>query len=120
GKIHLSPDRTAIWDPKGKEIFKYQGKGDPNPYQTEHDVLFAAVSNGEYKFWDAERGAKSTMTSILGRLATYSGKVVTWDEAFKSDIKLAPDTFTWETEPKSKADANGMYPAAIPGKTKVV
>jgi len=30
------------------------------------------------------------MTAIFGRMATYSGKLVTWDEAVKSDLTLRP------------------------------
>ncbi len=54
-----------------------------NPYQTEHDELFEAIAKGEYKFADAENGAKATMTAIMGRMATYSGEVMEWDKAFK-------------------------------------
>src|SRR5688572_19530331 len=70
-----------IKDNKGKVLYQFDKKSENNPYQTEHDELFAAIAKGEYKFADAELGAKSTMTSILGRLATYSGQVVEWDAA---------------------------------------
>ena len=63
------------------------------PYQTEHDELFAAVAKGEYKFDNAEYGAHSTMTSILGRMATYSGQVIEWDKAINSGIDLHPKTY---------------------------
>ena len=59
-----------------------------NPYQTEHDELWATVAAGEYKFADAENAAKSTMTAIMGRYATYSGKVVTWEEALNGTTVL--------------------------------
>ena len=72
GKIHCG--QGTITDAKGKSIFQFDTKKENEPYQTEHDELFAAIAKGEYKFADAERGAKSTMTSILGRMATYSGQ----------------------------------------------
>ncbi|NJM26089.1 MAG: Gfo/Idh/MocA family oxidoreductase, partial [Bacteroidia bacterium] len=56
----------------GKTLYAFNRKTENDPYQTEHDELFAALAKGEYKFADAENGAKSTMTSILGRMATYS------------------------------------------------
>ncbi|MBL7814342.1 MAG: Gfo/Idh/MocA family oxidoreductase [Saprospiraceae bacterium] len=102
----------------GKVIYKHEGKGDPNPYQVEHDELFEAIAKGEYRFADAENGAKSTMTSILGRMATYSGQVIEWDKAINSGISLQPAAYDWQTNPPILPDANGMYPAAIPGKTK--
>ncbi len=58
------------------------------------------------------------MTAILGRMATYSGKLVTWDEAVKSDLTYAPDRIAWDATPRSKAKADGSYPCAMPGITK--
>lgn len=103
---------------KGKVIYQHEGKNDPNPYQVEHDELFAAIAKNEYKFTDTENGAKSTMTSILGRMATYSGQVVEWDKAINSGLNIMPSTFAWDAMPPILPDANGMYAAAVPGKTK--
>jgi predicted dehydrogenase len=103
---------------KGKSLYKYDKKGENNPYQTEHDELFAAVAKGEYKFADAENGAKSTMTAIMGRLATYTGEVIDWDKALNSGINIMPSTFAWDAQPPIKPDANGFYPVATPGVTK--
>jgi myo-inositol 2-dehydrogenase/D-chiro-inositol 1-dehydrogenase len=36
-------------------------------------------------------GAESTLTSILGRMAAYEGRVVTWDEMMKSKARLRAD-----------------------------
>jgi predicted dehydrogenase len=121
GKIFLDSNNIGkIWDHKGKVLVNYEGKGDPNPYQTEHDELFAAITAGQYKFSDAENGAKSTMTAILGRYASYSGNVVTWDEALNSEISLMPDRLAWDALPKVLPNFDGTYPYAIPGVTKVV
>lgn len=113
-------DAGHITDYKGNTLFKHNGSKDPNPYQVEHDELFEAIAKGQYKFADAENGAKSTMTSILGRMATYSGQVITWDKAINSGLDLAPKTFAWDADMPLKPDANGLYPVAIPGKTKFV
>ena len=58
------------------------------------------------------------MTAILGRMAAYSGKLVTWDEAVKSDLAYAPDRIAWDAAPRSKPGADGIYPCAMPGITK--
>lgn len=121
GKVYLSANNSGIlWDPSGKELFSHPTKNNRNPYQTEHDELFEAIAKGEYKFQDAERGAISTFTGIIGRLATYSGKVLKWDEALASDISLMPDELSWDALPKVLPDENGLYPYAQPGKTKVI
>jgi predicted dehydrogenase len=103
---------------KDKTLYKFDKKTENNPYQTEHDELFAAIAKGEYKFADAENGAKATMTSILGRMATYSGEVIEWDKALNSGINLQPAKYAWDAEPPVKPDANGFYPIATPGVTK--
>jgi hypothetical protein len=57
GKIHCGA--ANITDASGKVIYQFDLKnGEPDPYQTEHDELFAAIAKGEYKFADAENGAK--------------------------------------------------------------
>lgn len=120
GKAYFGSNSGKLWDHKGNVIFNYDGKGDPNPYQAEHDELFAAVAEKQFKFADAENAAKSTMTAIMGRYATYSGDKVKLDDALNSDINLMPDRFAWDAMPKILPDANGNYPHAIPGVSKVV
>ncbi|MEN9364225.1 MAG: hypothetical protein RI903_1534 [Bacteroidota bacterium] len=117
GKVHF--DAAKIFDHKGNVQYAFDKKTkENNPYQTEHDELWATVAAGEYKFADAENGAYSTMTSILGRMATYSGQVIEWDKAINSGINIAPSTFSWDADMPSKPDANGLYSVAVPGKTK--
>jgi myo-inositol 2-dehydrogenase/D-chiro-inositol 1-dehydrogenase len=121
GKVYLSANNSGIlWDHKGKEIYNHNTKGNANPYQTEHDELFAAISKNEFKFWDAERVAKSSLTAIMGRYATYSGEVIKWDDALKAENSLFPERLAWDAKPKILPDENGFYPVARPGKTKVL
>jgi predicted dehydrogenase len=116
GKVFFNDAR--ITDLKGKTIYQFDKKQENQPYQAEHDELFAAVAKGEYKFWDAERGAKSTMTSILGRMATYSGQLVNWDKAINSGINLHPSTYAWDAKMPNMPDSEGLYAVAVPGVTK--
>ncbi len=60
------------------------------------------------------------MTAIFGRMCTYSGKELTWDEALNSKISLLPDELSFAATPKSLPGADGMYQVALPGLTKVV
>lgn len=102
----------------GKNLYKFDKKSENNPYQSEHDELFAAIAKGEYKFDDTENGAKATLTSIMGRMATYSGQVMEWDKVLNSGISIMPAKFAWDAEPPVKPDADGFYPVATPGVTK--
>jgi predicted dehydrogenase len=104
---------------RGSNQWRFKREGIRDPYQQEHDELFAAIRNNT-TLNNADYGATSTMTAILGRLATYSGKMVEWDAAMKSDITLFPDKLAWDATPKVLPDASGMYPRAVPGHTVVV
>lgn len=66
-----------------------------NMYQVEHDELFAGIragkplNNGEYM-------AKSTLLAIMGRMATYTGQEITWEQAMNSVQDLSPERYAWD------------------------
>ncbi|MDB5249982.1 MAG: oxidoreductase domain protein [Segetibacter sp.] len=116
GKVFF--DQARITDLKGNVIYQFDKKKENRPYQAEHDELFAAIAKGEYKFWDTERGAKSTMTSILGRMATYSGQEIAWEKAINSGVNLQPATYAWDAKMPNMPNSDGLYAVAVPGVTK--
>jgi hypothetical protein len=67
-------------------------------YQNEHNELFASIRSGK-PINDGERMAKSTLMAILGRMATYTGKVITWDQAMNSREDLSPAKYDWCSMP---------------------
>jgi predicted dehydrogenase len=113
-----SSNKALLRDYLAGDTYTHNGDDDKNPFQLEHDALFSAIRSGDY-INDAEYGAKSTMTAIMGRMATYTGKVITWEEAMKSDHQLVPDeeTLTWKSIPPAVLDAQGNYPVPVPGET---
>ncbi|HPW61362.1 MAG TPA: Gfo/Idh/MocA family oxidoreductase [Cyclobacteriaceae bacterium] len=115
GKIYCGSGN--ITDRKGKVLYQFDRTKENNPYQTEHDELFAAIAKKEYKFDDTENGAKSTMTAILGRLATYTGQVVEFDKALNSGMSIMPTKFDFNALPSILPNADGNYPVAVPGTT---
>jgi len=117
-KGNIQCGAANIVDRTGKVLYQYEKKDENNPYQTEHDELFEVIAKGEYKFADAENGAKSTMTSILGRMATYSGQVIEWDKAINSGISIMPKTFDWNAMPPTVPNEDGYYEIPVPGKLK--
>jgi predicted dehydrogenase len=116
GKIYC--DAARITDLRGKTIFQFDKSKERNPYQTEHDELFAAIAKGEYKYADAENGAYSTMTSILGRMATYSGQIIDWDKAINSGLNLHPSVYAFDAAAPVNPGPDGFYPVPVPGVTK--
>ena len=113
--------KGEMTDLDGNIKYKYPNKWneDPNPYQVEHDKLFQSIRNNEV-INDVEYGAKSTMTAIMGRMATYTGKKITWDQAINSKEMLVPNNLTWNSTPPTLPDDNGKYLVAIPGKTQFI
>jgi myo-inositol 2-dehydrogenase / D-chiro-inositol 1-dehydrogenase len=88
-------------------------------FPLEHDELFNAIREGK-PFNEAEYGAHSTMTAILGRMATYSGKMLQWDDALNSKIDYFPEQLAWDAEPSVKPGPDGWYANPVPGTTKVI
>lgn len=85
-------------------------------YQLEHDTFFENIRTGGYRN-DAEYAAQSTMMAVMGRMATYTGQVITWEQVMNSQENLVPDDLTWDTPPPVLPDDEGWYPVAVPGTT---
>jgi predicted dehydrogenase len=111
-KSHQQTSENVIWQHEGP---RHSG------YQVEHNLLFEAIREDK-PYNETERCAYAAMTGILGRMAAESGEMITWEEALASDLELAPglDRYTMESNPPVMPNAQGGYPIAMPGKTKVL
>jgi predicted dehydrogenase len=85
------------------------GKPD-DMYQNEHDDLFASIRAGT-PINDGHFMAKSTLLAIMGRMATYTGELITWDRALASKEDLTPPKMDLKAAIK-------VAPVAMPGVTK--
>lgn len=118
--IH-NPRIYSTYDQKSENmVWQHDGPA-ANAYQVEHDLLFDAIRRDK-PYNEAERCVKATMVGILGRMAAESGQMITWDEALASKVELAPglDKCTWDSPAPVLPDAQGRYPVAMPGQTKVL
>jgi predicted dehydrogenase len=97
----------------GAAKWRFQGEA-PNMYDVEHNELFAAIRAGKV-LNDGVAAAHSTLMSVMGRMATYTGQRVTWDFALKqSQLDLRPKHTDWATvDPSFSA-------ISVPGVTKLV
>jgi predicted dehydrogenase len=88
-------------------------RGEPNnPSQTEHDELFASIRSGK-PIHNGAYMAKSTLLAILGRMAAYTGQLITWDMALNSKEDLSPPRYDWTVRLPDP-------PVAQPGVTQFV
>jgi len=108
-----------IKDHKGKVIWRHRNRKAPNPYQVEHNELYRHIREDK-PINNAHYAAEASMSAIIGRMATYSGQEILWEEALKSGRTLVPQKLSWDIEPGPKMGKNGLYPCPVPGKTKVI
>ncbi len=82
----------------------------------ELENLFAALRSGIYPN-EGYFAAESTMTAIMGRMATYSGKEVTWSRCLNSSQSFADvaKLRTLNDPAPCQPDKNGHYDVAQPG-----
>jgi len=115
GKCYLGPCRI-----EGETNWKFPGP-DNNPYDEEQKALIESVRRGE-PINSGHYMANSTMVAVLGQLACYSGKSITWDQAVQSDFQFGPppDEASFETPPPVLPDETGNYPLPKPGLTKLL
>jgi predicted dehydrogenase len=120
GEGVTDPRTFSGYQRKRKDV-TWQYKGQPcNAYQREHDLLFDAIRK-DTPYNEAERCAYAAMVGILGRMASESGREVTWDAALNSTTELAPNLgkiASLDAVPPVVPDASGHYPIAMPGTTK--
>ncbi len=122
-KGQASVTGCRIWG--GAENWRWQAKSrdphDVDPYQIEHDRLYAGirsgkpVNNGDYMF-------KSTMTTVMGQISCYTGKEVSWEAINGSDYFYppAPEECRDGMKPPVVPGPNGSYPVPIPGQTRMI
>lgn len=72
----------------------------------EHVDLIASIRSGRPAN-ELEQVAESCLTAIMGRVSTYTGEEVTWEQALNSKESLVPDVLEWGPMP--------VAPVAMPG-----
>ena len=104
GEAHMGRD----WRITGENEWKFDGQQN-DPYQTEHDDFFASI-RARKPLNEGRMVAESTMTAIMGRMATYSGKEISWQDAIGSDEKWGPDSYEFGPLP--------VDPVPMPGQKR--
>ncbi|MEM7600805.1 MAG: Gfo/Idh/MocA family oxidoreductase [Verrucomicrobiota bacterium] len=116
GSAELSFKMNGAVRPTSEGAQPWRGRETGNSYQLEHDALFAAIRR-DTEFNEAERGAYSTLFAVMGRMAAYTGQVVTWDEAMNSEEEIARNPASFDEEALFFPDAEGIYETFRPGAT---
>lgn len=93
----------------GETDWRYTGVRN-NMYQTEHDEFFASIRAGR-PINDGTRMARTTLMTIMGRMAAYTGQEITWEQALNSQEELMPENLDWNTKIE-------LPPVPTPGLTR--
>ena len=101
--------RNTIHDNAGERVWRYRGER-PSMYRVEHQEFFQSIRNGQ-PINNGDYMCRSTMIAIMGRMACYTGKTLTWDECISDTNRLGPSAYAWADVPEP--------PVAIPGRTKL-
>lgn len=118
GSCHIGA--AVIYDKNGNETWSY-GKGGRGGHQEEHHDLFRDFRAGKRPN-EGEYGAMSTMTSILGRMCTYSGKEISMADALASEVVVSPvrEFSSMSDTPPVLPNDDMTYDIPMPGSTKVL
>ncbi|WP_286834222.1 MULTISPECIES: Gfo/Idh/MocA family protein [unclassified Proteiniphilum] len=90
-----------LYDLKGNIVWEYPLPAEndnqsewkvTNPFVQEHINLVTAIRTGN-TINDGVDQAYSTLVTIMGRIAAYTGKDITWDEILNSELYLGPKTY---------------------------
>jgi predicted dehydrogenase len=109
---------TAYWNAAkitGETNWQYKGQklGGHNEEQV---ALFNALRKGE-RIDSGNYVSKSTMLAVLGQIAAYTGKMISWQELYNSKFvfKPVPEECVAGMSPPVVPAENGSYPVPIPG-----
>ncbi len=101
---------------EGERPWRYSGPP-CNRFDLEHVALFSAIRSGK-PINNGVYMVRSSMLAIMATWACYTGEVITWDQAMKSNLVIAPKVLAYDADPPTKPDAQGNYPVPVPGVTK--
>ena len=109
GVCHIDASKARSLIKVGNEVV-WHSPEDTNfgdMYQNEHNELIASIragkpiNNGDYM-------TRSTLMAIMGRMATYTGQVITWEQALHSREDLTPPKYEFGPLPVAEVARPGI------------
>lgn len=86
-----------------------------SPWQAEWDNFLESIRK-DRPHNEVERSALANLAAIMGRAAVHCARIITWEEAMASDFRFCDvDALTPKSQPPIMPDAQGRYPAPVPG-----
>jgi predicted dehydrogenase len=105
---------------EGETNWKYEGPHNVADIE-EQKILIGALREGR-TVNHGDTMVDSTYVAIMGQIACYTGKPVTWEQMMAADFEFEPKLadVRLDMDAPTKPDATGNYPLPVPGVTKYI
>ena len=103
---------------EGETNWRYPGKPS-NRFDLTHVALFSAIRSGR-PLDNTIFMARSSLLAIMSTWASYTGQLITWEQAMASNHVIAPERLALDADPPTLPDDQGNYPMPVPGITRWV
>jgi len=105
---------------EGETNWRYQGPRN-NPHQEEQNILIGSIRSGN-PVNHGDTMIDSTYMVIMGQIACYTGKPVTWEQVTAADFEFEPKIadVRLDMQATTLPDDTGNYPLPLPGITKLL
>jgi predicted dehydrogenase len=105
----IGGDGSVVLRPHGsKEKIRIKSPdNDRGMYVNEHIAWIQSIRDNK-PAQDGERMTKSTLMAIMGRMATYTGGLITWEQALNSKEQLFPDKVEFGPRPVPEVARPGV------------
>ena len=117
GHVHRNAARTYNDQRIVNNNIDWQADREQYPlHQYEWHVLLDAIRN-DRQHNETERAVHADYASVMGRAAAHSGQRITWDAVLASDFQYCDNvaSLDYDSEAPVHDDAEGRYPAPVPG-----
>ena len=119
GSSGYADERNRIYDAKGNIVWRFRERDEEEgSTQLEQNAFINSILDGSYMN-DTEYGAKSSLTTIMGRMAAHSGQEMKLEDVLTSDARLGPESFSRDASMPDMPGEDGNYEVPVPGKAKV-
>ena len=103
---------------EGETNWRYEGPA-CNRFDLEHEALFSSIRSGE-PINNGVYMARSSMMALMCTWCSYTGQMITWQEAMESKRQSNPERYSFDATPPTTPGPDGSYPIPVPGVTKFV
>jgi predicted dehydrogenase len=110
------PTTPVAQEPLPPSVNWYAQQPEPNPYDLEWEDFIDAIRNNK-PYNELERGVQASVVTSMGRMASHTGQIITYDQMMDCPHEFAPnaDKLTMDGPAPILAGPDGKYAIPMPG-----